>query len=112
MRKILASLLLLFAVGTVNAELGVYKTAELATPDCPRIETCFSPMMDCSKVVIGQLDSAKKTLDLALYSLTLDSIAQAIIDAHKRGVKVRVVIDRTQAGLKVADDEKLEETRR
>lgn len=104
MRKLL-SLLLMFTGMTAYAGVATQTEEEHV---CPRIETCFSPIRDCSVVVKMQLASADYTLDLALYSLTKDDIAQAIIDAHKRGVRVRVIMDRTQAGLKVADDEKLE----
>ena len=35
----------------------------------------------------------KKTLDIAIFSLTLDSIAEAILEAFQRGIKVRVIAD-------------------
>jgi phosphatidylserine/phosphatidylglycerophosphate/cardiolipin synthase-like enzyme len=45
-----------------------------------------------------------------MYSLTKDGISQAVVRAHQRGVKVRVVVDKTQAGLQAADDELLEQS--
>lgn len=42
--------------------------------------------MDC-------LNSCRKTLDVCIHLLTSMEIANCIIDAHKRGVKVRVVCD-------------------
>jgi phosphatidylserine/phosphatidylglycerophosphate/cardiolipin synthase-like enzyme len=69
----------------------------------------FSPDRGADKVVIGFIDHCNTKLDLAIYSLTHDDIAEALIRAHQRGVTVRVLIDKTQAGSKYADDEKLEE---
>lgn len=69
----------------------------------------FSPEHSCDEVVIEYLKQAKDTVDIAIFSLTRDEIAEAIIETHKRGVKVRVIIDKQQAGLKNADDEKLED---
>lgn len=42
--------------------------------------------MDC-------LDSCRKSLDVCIHLLTSLEIANCIIEAHKRGVKVRVVCD-------------------
>ncbi len=39
------------------------------------------------------IDSARLTVDVAIYSLSLNSIRDALIDAHKRGVQVRMVME-------------------
>ena len=39
------------------------------------------------------LRTCKKTLDIAIFSLTLDSITEAILEAFQRGIKVRVIAD-------------------
>jgi phosphatidylserine/phosphatidylglycerophosphate/cardiolipin synthase-like enzyme len=39
------------------------------------------------------IDSARLTVDVAIYSLSLNSIRDALIDAHKRGVRVRMVME-------------------
>jgi phosphatidylserine/phosphatidylglycerophosphate/cardiolipin synthase-like enzyme len=72
----------------------------------------FSPGADGKRavdVVLGFIGHTERTLDVAIYSLTHDGIAAALIEAHKRGVRVRVLIDKSQAGSKYADDELLEE---
>jgi len=68
----------------------------------------FSPGRGADEVVIGFIDHCHSTLDVAIYSLTHDPIAEAIIRAHERGVQVRVLMDSSQAGSQYADDEKLE----
>ncbi|MDO9300069.1 MAG: phospholipase D-like domain-containing protein [Anaerolineales bacterium] len=39
------------------------------------------------------IDSARLTVDVAIYSLSLNSIRDALIRAHKRGVQVRMVME-------------------
>ncbi len=43
------------------------------------------------------INSSESTLDGAIYGLTDDLIASALIRAHQRGVAVRLVHDKTQA---------------
>lgn len=68
----------------------------------------FSPQRGAADQVIGFISRCNTYIDAAVYSITHDGIAQALMDAHARGVKVRVLIDKSQAGLSSADDEKLE----
>jgi phosphatidylserine/phosphatidylglycerophosphate/cardiolipin synthase-like enzyme len=43
--------------------------------------------------IIGWLNETKKTLDICMYSLNSELLTNAIIDAHKRGVHVRIIVD-------------------
>lgn len=52
---------------------------------------------DVQSQLISVIDSADKTLDVAIYSLTDSKIGDAIIQAHARGVVVRVITDQEQA---------------
>lgn len=64
---------------------------------CPRIYgPYFCPEDHCSNVVIYWVSRANKSIDLAMYSFTLDSIGDALIEAHKRGVAIRVIFERSQ----------------
>ncbi|CAI6047814.1 phospholipase D family protein [Cohnella sp. JJ-181] len=49
------------------------------------------------KALIDVMNSAKQTLDVAVYSLTYPDIVAAIRDAHRRGVAVRLLTDRIQS---------------
>ena len=51
-----------------------------------------------AKALIDGLGRAQKTLDIAVYELDDDSIADAIIAAHHRGVQVRMVTDTDYLG--------------
>ena len=43
--------------------------------------------------LVDAINSAKLTVDMAAYSLSLDSVRNALIDAYQRGVAVRVVME-------------------
>lgn len=68
----------------------------------------FSPNGGAADYIIKYIDKTKKTLDIAVYSLTHDKIAEALIRAKNRGVKVRIVTDALQAKGAYSDDELLE----
>jgi phosphatidylserine/phosphatidylglycerophosphate/cardiolipin synthase-like enzyme len=82
-----ASLLLLICLASLPA----------ANTHAKTLDTCFSPKGYCDQVLVSWIGVARFSLDAAIYGLTDDAIAQALISAHRRGVRVRVVHDKTQA---------------
>ncbi len=79
-----------------------------AGSDSSNISVFFCPADSCDSELIRHLDSAQKHLDIAVYSFTLDSVADAVIRAKARGVPVRVITDSVQAAGGYSADEKLE----
>jgi phosphatidylserine/phosphatidylglycerophosphate/cardiolipin synthase-like enzyme len=73
------------------------------------VSAYFSPNRGGADVLIGFIKKCQKSIDAAVYCITHDKICDALIDAHKRGVKVRVITDKTQSFGKYADAKKLEE---
>jgi len=67
----------------------------------------FSPSRDTTDNVIGFINRCEHTIDAAVYSITHYEIAKAIIAAHNRGVKIRLLVDKVQASSKYARDEEL-----
>lgn len=57
----------------------------------------FTPGDACRTNLVSFIERAKKTLDVAVYSLTDQHLSDALEGAHARGVKVRVLTDRSQA---------------
>ena len=62
----------------------------------PTIQVYFSPAGGCTEAVVEALGRAKKTVFVQAYSFTSAPIAKALVDAHKRGVQVRVILDKSQ----------------
>ena len=59
----------------------------------------FTPGTDCEENIIAEINKAS-TVDVAVYSISNQDIVNSMIAAHKRGAKIRVITDRTQAKVK------------
>jgi phosphatidylserine/phosphatidylglycerophosphate/cardiolipin synthase-like enzyme len=57
--------------------------------------------------LVAAIDSARLTVDVAIYSLSLNSIRDALIHAHKRGVQVRMVME--SENLERSDPQKIKD---
>ena len=60
------------------------------------IQAYFSPNGGCTEAVVEALGQAKHTAKVQAYSFTSAPIAKALVDAHKRGVRVEVILDKSQ----------------
>jgi phosphatidylserine/phosphatidylglycerophosphate/cardiolipin synthase-like enzyme len=56
----------------------------------------FSPNGGCTEAVVTQLAHATNSVLVQAYSFTSAPIAKALVDASKRGVKVQVILDKSQ----------------
>ncbi|KAH7474136.1 hypothetical protein PRIC1_014450 [Phytophthora ramorum] len=70
--------------------------------NCKSIHDQGSSLM----TLLGYLNGSKKTMDICVFTITCDEIAEAVLEAHRRGVKVRVISDDGQAKGKGSDIEK------
>ncbi len=106
---------LLFSVGIIgyikdDSFFGLYsfENQQFAFAEPVNSQVYFCPEDFCSEQLIAQINSATEAIDIAIYSFTHDGIAEAIIDAKNRGVKVRVVFDYLQAAGQYSVDELIE----
>jgi phosphatidylserine/phosphatidylglycerophosphate/cardiolipin synthase-like enzyme len=60
------------------------------------VETFFSPKGGATSAVVSALAAAKKSVHVQAYSFTSAPIAGALVAAHRRGLEVRVILDRSQ----------------
>jgi phosphatidylserine/phosphatidylglycerophosphate/cardiolipin synthase-like enzyme len=60
------------------------------------INVCFSPDGKCTAVIVEQIDNAKSEILIQAYSFTSAPIAKALVNARKRGIKVEVILDKSQ----------------
>jgi len=61
-----------------------------------KAEVYFSPGSSCTAAVVREIGEAKRSVLVQAYSFTSPTIAQAMVDAHKRGVRVKVILDKSQ----------------
>lgn len=73
--------------------------ALLASPALadPSITVAFSPIGGATEAIIQTINRAEHTIRLAAYVFTSRPIAEALIAAHRRGVDVEAVFDRSNA---------------
>jgi len=62
------------------------------------VSTCFTPPAGCSTVIASQISKAQDSIYVQAYGFTSGEIAKALINAHNRGVKVRVLLDKSNIG--------------
>lgn len=61
------------------------------------VQVFFPPKGDAFKAVSAKINDAKKSIDVAIFYLTHKDLARDLIAAHRRGVRVRVILDATAA---------------
>jgi phosphatidylserine/phosphatidylglycerophosphate/cardiolipin synthase-like enzyme len=80
--------------GTPPRHAGAAQTGEPANED--GITALFSPSGGCTDAIVSEVGKAAHTLDVQAYAFTSQPIAQAVVDAATRGVRVRVILDKAQ----------------
>jgi phosphatidylserine/phosphatidylglycerophosphate/cardiolipin synthase-like enzyme len=64
------------------------------------IQVFFSPNGGATEAVVRELGNAKTEILVQADSFTSAPIAKALVDAHKRGVKVTVILDKSRRSKK------------
>lgn len=62
-----------------------------------RAEVHFSPGPACLDAITRQLEGSERHVDICVFTITDDRLASAILDAHGRGVRLRIVTDDDKA---------------
>lgn len=75
----------------------IVKVIDKTRPAASESQVYFSPGKDCLTQIKWQLDNAKHSIDICVFTITDNRIGTSILDAHKRGVKVRIVSDNDKA---------------
>lgn len=60
------------------------------------VQVWFSPKGGCTEAVVATINAATKSVRVQAYSFTSAAIAAAVVAAHKRGIDVQVVLDKSQ----------------
>ena len=90
---------LLDSVASQKKNFGTYQRImkfflkEYYKPKPSICEVYFFPNAKNEKYLIEMLRTCMKSLDIAIFSLTRDNFAKAVIEVFNRGIKVRVIAD-------------------
>jgi phosphatidylserine/phosphatidylglycerophosphate/cardiolipin synthase-like enzyme len=73
----------------------VVRTLEAAGEQRPSAEShaYFAPGEDCLRRLRELCNGAKRTIDVCVYTISDDRLSDALTDAHRRGVAVRILSD-------------------
>jgi phosphatidylserine/phosphatidylglycerophosphate/cardiolipin synthase-like enzyme len=94
---------------------GLYSASFVSEPpnnnspslDYSQALVAFCPSAECTTLPISAIDAAQTRVDVAMYSFTNPDFSDALIRAHARGLVVRVMVEKQQAGSKYSQHEEL-----
>ena len=86
---------LFFIISLVTAVSTTSYSYDLILNNAP-VQVYFSPSGGCTDAIIKEIDNAKSEILVQAYSFTSTPLAKALLDAHKRGLKVEVILDKSQ----------------
>ncbi len=69
-------------------------TKDLTLTNAP-MQVYFSPRGGCTEAIVAALNKAKSEVLVQAYSFTSRDIAKSLVDAHKRGVHVEIILDKS-----------------
>jgi phosphatidylserine/phosphatidylglycerophosphate/cardiolipin synthase-like enzyme len=72
-------------------------------------EVHFSPGDQCLRTIVRLLKRSKKNIDICVFTITDNRLAEEILAAHRRGVTVRILSDNDKAHDRGSDIERLAE---
>jgi phosphatidylserine/phosphatidylglycerophosphate/cardiolipin synthase-like enzyme len=64
--------------------------------DKANLKVFFSPNGGCTEAIVNELGKAQEEVLVQAYGFTSAPIAQALVDAAKRGLKVEIILDKGQ----------------
>ncbi len=68
--------------------------ADLTLNNTPA-RVCFSPGGGCTRYIVHEIEAARTEVLVQAFSFTSREIAKALADARKRGLRVEVILDRS-----------------
>jgi phosphatidylserine/phosphatidylglycerophosphate/cardiolipin synthase-like enzyme len=99
MKKSIVTVILVFVFSVGSVSMPLTYAADLTLNNTP-IRVCFSPHGRCTEAIVRELDNARSEILMEAYSFTSKDIAAAILNAHKRGVHVEIILDKSNRSAK------------
>jgi phosphatidylserine/phosphatidylglycerophosphate/cardiolipin synthase-like enzyme len=84
------------SLGNPAQNFPVKQVQAVAAPTELPITAFFSPKGGIEQQVLASIGAAISTIEMAAYAFTNETIARALLDAVNRGVKVSLVMDRSE----------------
>jgi phosphatidylserine/phosphatidylglycerophosphate/cardiolipin synthase-like enzyme len=84
---------LVIAIFIIGCLTGSIVTISYVRITSSQLEVFFSPNGGCEQVIIHYISNAKSYIHILMFSFTLDSVADALIASHERGVEVKALFE-------------------
>jgi phosphatidylserine/phosphatidylglycerophosphate/cardiolipin synthase-like enzyme len=81
----------------VAAAVGLLPACNWTPGVLPPMQIYFSPHGGCTDAVVQEINAAQHKIRVQAYSFTSTSIANALVEAHRRGVDVKVILDKKES---------------
>jgi phosphatidylserine/phosphatidylglycerophosphate/cardiolipin synthase-like enzyme len=91
--------LFLISVLTTFINIPVSRAIDLTLTNT-QAQVCFSPGEDCTDAIIGQIGKARTDIFVQAYSFTSVPIAKTLVNAHKRGIHVEIILNKSNKSKK------------
>jgi phosphatidylserine/phosphatidylglycerophosphate/cardiolipin synthase-like enzyme len=93
MKKYVSIAILLFLASLIAFQPAY--AVDVSLPKDTSVKVFFSPKGGCTEAVVNEIDQAKTEILVQAYSFTSAAIAKALVGAHRRGVNVQAVFDKS-----------------
>ena len=94
--KLPSKRLAILLLGIIAAGESLGCLSKQPAPEHELIQVCFSPGGQCTQFVEQAIAAAQRSILVQAYSFTSQTIAEALIAAHERGITVKILVDRSQ----------------
>lgn len=88
MKRIFAALFLVCIISSYSVAEPIKASGTVAV--------YFSPQGGCTEAIAKEINAAHKEIRIQAYSFTSIPIAKALMEAHKRGINIEVLLDKSQ----------------
>jgi phospholipase D len=89
------STILLFAITCIFIGAVITKEAQ------HNVSTCFTPPQSCGDIIVNHINNARESVYIQAYGFTSEKIIKALIEAKNRGVKIEIILDRSNFNRKI-----------
>jgi phosphatidylserine/phosphatidylglycerophosphate/cardiolipin synthase-like enzyme len=86
----------------------IIKRLDSSSPAETLSNVVFSPGEDCLNALLGLIQGAHKSLQICVFTISENKLREALLDAHNRGVEVRIITDNDKTEDKGSDVDWLE----
>ena len=91
--------LFLIAGLTTFINIPISHASDLTLNNTPT-QVYFSPNGGCTEAIINEISHAKSEILIQAYSFTSVPIAKALVSAHKKGIHVEIILDKSNKSKK------------